>query len=64
MIVWVGGEAVAEAALVDLASIDPTSSFAARLGAVAFGQTGPHVVQLLDAGGNVVEQFASPGAQV
>ena len=61
MVVWVAGQAVAQATLVDLATIDPASAFAGRIGALAFGQTGPYVVQVLDADGAVVQEFASPG---
>jgi hypothetical protein len=62
MVVTVGDQVRATLPLNDLATIDPSSSFGGRVAATAFEQTGPYVVELLDAAGTVVERLASPGA--
>jgi hypothetical protein len=59
----VDGDVVAESPMTDLGTIDPTSSFAARVGALVFEQAGPFEVQLLDSTGTVLDRYTSPGFQ-
>jgi hypothetical protein len=63
MRIIVGGEVLVEVILTDLGPAHPTSSFDGKAAAYAFEQTGPFVVELLNADGAVVTSFRSPGGR-
>jgi hypothetical protein len=47
--------------LLEVAVLDPTSSFTGRAAAFAFDQVGPVTVELLDSHGRVVDRLRTPG---
>jgi hypothetical protein len=62
MRVTVAGQALSDAPLLDLATLDTGGSLTGRVGAFVFDQSGPFTVELLDQAGAVVDSFTSPDA--
>lgn len=61
MRVRIGGQIVMEAAMIDIGQLDPTSSFAGRVGALMFDQTGPFDIEVVADDGTLLDHAASPG---
>jgi hypothetical protein len=59
--VRIGGQIVMETAMSDIGQLAPTSSFAGRVGALMFEQTGPFDIEVVADDGTVLDHVASPG---